>query len=65
MWKTILQPHFRKRMNVDIMMNMIAVVNPEKNVTDVFCIFSMVLEDTDVFNDNRKKLIKKCKGNVL
>lgn len=52
-------------MNVYIMMNMIAVVNPEKSVTDIFYIFSMVLEDTDVFNDNRQKLIRKGKGNVL
>lgn len=34
--------------------NVIKVDDPEKNVTDVFCIFNMVLEDTDVSNDNRK-----------
>lgn len=54
MWNAILKPHFSKTMSVDMITNMIKVDDPEKNVTDAFCIFNMVLEDTVISIDNSK-----------
>lgn len=54
MWNAVLKSHFSKIMSVGMITNMIKVDDPEKNITDAFCLFNMVLEDTVISIDNSK-----------